>query len=95
MVDNGIRVDFPRTETMKPSQTGPQIHALSLVHGEKVAAMFSLVMFCGTMISAANKWYEDHKGDPNVQAGMSDLIRWCPDGLMPFIDGAPVVASGK
>ncbi|MBC2858837.1 hypothetical protein [Stappia sp. 28M-7] len=70
------------------------IHALTLVVEDKRAAMFDLELFCQAMIGAARKWYEDHKNDPMVVENLKNLIRWCPEGLPPFVGGLPVVASG-
>jgi hypothetical protein len=75
-------------------ETGLPIHALFLEHGEKTAAVFDLVTFCVAMVSAARRWYEDHKDDPKVAENMKNLIRFCPRGLHPFLVGAPIVASG-
>jgi hypothetical protein len=76
-----------------PESTGG-VHALSIIQGEKTAAMFDLVLFCDAMINAATAWYEDHHADPKVQENLKNLIRYCPTGLSPFVVGLPVVASG-
>jgi hypothetical protein len=72
------------------------VHALSIVDSRsgKVAAMFDLVTFCSEMIAAAKRWYEDHQASALVEVNMQNLIRYCPDGLPPFVSGIPVVASG-
>jgi hypothetical protein len=87
------KVDWTNVVFTVP-ETGSQIHALSMRTADKIAAMFSLEMFCGSMIAAANKWYKENKNNPKVSQNMNDLIRWCPNGLSPFVGGAPVVASG-
>jgi hypothetical protein len=76
-------------------ESGTQIHALSVKIENKIAAMFSLELFCRSMTTAAHKWYEEHQNDPTVAQSMNNLIRWCDNGLAPFVDGAPVVASGS
>jgi hypothetical protein len=88
------KVDWTNVVFTVP-ETGPQIHALSIKVQEKTAAMFSLGLFCRAMIGAAHAWYEDHKDDAKVAEAMNDMIRWCPNGLAPFVGGAPVVASGS
>ncbi|MFB6419508.1 glutamine--tRNA ligase/YqeY domain fusion protein [Bradyrhizobium tunisiense] len=75
-------------------QARATMHALSLVVGEKQAAMFDLVLFCNEMITAVQRWYEKHHADAKVEANMKNLIRFCPDGLAPFVKG-PIVASGS
>jgi hypothetical protein len=72
------------------------IHALSIIHREsgKIAAMFDLADFCGEMIAAAKRWFEEYQDNPTVKENMRNLIRYCPDGLFPFVGGVPVVASG-
>ena len=76
--------------------TAGVVHALSIVGSRsgKVAAMFDLVTFCSEMIAAAKRWYEDHQASALVEVNMQNLIRYCPDGLPPFVSGIPVVASG-
>jgi hypothetical protein len=68
-------------------------HGPTLEVGNKRALTLDVSIFCGVMIKAAESWYEDHKNDLVVVANMADLIRHCPNGLLPFVDQA-VVASG-
>lgn len=75
-------------------KTRPSIHALSIVAGDKTAAMFDLVLFCEAMTTAARQWYMDHKENPIVIENLKNIIRWRPSGVHPFLGGAPVVASG-
>lgn len=75
-------------------ESGARLHAFSMVSGRKTAAMFDVVLFCRAMDAAARRWYQDHEKDPNVQRNLKNLIRYCPNGLSPFVVGAPVVASG-
>lgn len=70
------------------------LHAMSIVNGEKTAAMFDLELFCEAMTAAARQWYKDHKDSPMVIENLKNIIRWRPDGVHPFLGGAPVVASG-
>lgn len=76
--------------------TFASIHALSIVDQAtgKKAAMFDLAQFCGEMIAAAKRWYAEHHDNPTVKENMENLIRYCPEGLAPFLGGVPVVASG-
>jgi hypothetical protein len=78
-------------------ETANRVHALSIVDGPtgKRAAMFDLVTFCRAMVSAANKWYADNGDKPLVASNMKDLIRYSPNGIIPFVSGMPVVASGQ
>jgi hypothetical protein len=70
-----------------------KIHGLTLKHGEEKAAItFDLVHFCTAMVRAAYAWYEDHQNEPKVEANMRNLIRYCENGLSPFIVGQPLVA---
>ena len=75
-------------------ETGTQIHALSIQVGEKSAAMFSLALFLQAMIEAVKKWYLIQKDDPQVRANLPNLLSWYPNGLSPFVGGAPIVGSG-
>ncbi|TNC07341.1 hypothetical protein FF100_32610 [Methylobacterium terricola] len=75
-------------------ETRASIHALSIVVGEKKAAIFDILMFCSAMNQAARRWFQDNKDNKLVEENLQNLIRDCPGGLPPFIGGAPVVASG-
>jgi hypothetical protein len=77
-----------------PTLDSVAIHAMSFQAGNKIAAMFDVTKFCRTMDLAARRWFSDHKDDPKVAENISNLIRFCPNGLAPFVDGFPVVASG-
>jgi hypothetical protein len=70
------------------------VHAVTLASGDSKAATFDLLAFCGAMIAAVRKWYEEHQNDEKVIANMAALIRYCPKGLSPFFVGLPIVASG-
>lgn len=78
--------------TVPESASG--FHALTFGVGEKRAAMFDLLLFCDAMKGAARAWYDDHKEDAQVIENLTNLIRWRPEGLAPFVGGTPVVASG-
>lgn len=75
-------------------ETGPKVHALSIVAGDKKAAMFDLELFCREMDAGVRRWYQEHKDDGLVEENLQHLIRYCPFGLSPFFGGAPVVGSG-
>jgi hypothetical protein len=81
-------------------ETNMEVHGLTMQglnsrgEVEKMAIVLSLRNFCVTMVNAANRWYSANEGNPAMQNAMNDLIRWCPNGLPPFVGGAPVVASG-
>ena len=70
------------------------MHSIKLEVDDKRALVIDLNVFCDRMIKAARKWREDHANDPLVEENMKNLIRWCPEGLAPFIGGRPIVASG-
>jgi hypothetical protein len=80
-------------------ETGHSIHAMQLVVGNpaspKKAAMLDLITFCKVMVAAVHAWYADNHAHPTVIKNMDNLIRYCPEGLSPFLGGAPVVASGE
>lgn len=75
-------------------ETKASIHALTIVSGDKSAAMFDLVLMCDAMIAAARRWHLDNENNPQVAENLQFLVRSCPNGVAPFFVGAPVVASG-
>ena len=87
---------FDATHVIFTIPGGSSLHAFSIVNEAtgKRGAMFDLVMFCTAMVSAAYRWYEEHQNNSQVEQNMQNLIRYCPNGLAPFVVGTPVVASG-
>lgn len=71
-----------------------QIHALTIQADNQDAAMFSLQLFCGEMELAVERWYAAHRNDPKVDEAIQKLLSWRPQGVYPFVDGFPVLASG-
>jgi hypothetical protein len=73
----------------------------SAVHGEKLslqgkkADVFNISKFCGAIEAATWNWFAEHKEHPRVVARARYLLKWRPDGLSPFLPGAPVLASGE
>lgn len=59
--------------------------------GTKSLAL-DLETFCKDIIAAARKWYADNENDPNLQANLPNLVRLRPEGLLPYISGAPLIA---
>jgi hypothetical protein len=68
-----------------------KIHAMSMVHTaqNKTAAMLDLSLFCGAMIRAAERWYEDHHHEPKVIENMQNLIRYRQMEPPPSWAGSP------
>lgn len=75
-------------------ETGAAIHGLSLVSGEKNAAVFDAVTFSQAMLAAMRRWYMENGTRPQVMENLKSIIRTHPNGLAPFIRSGPVVASG-
>lgn len=75
-------------------ETGAVIHAASMVMGEKTAALYDLKMFCQGMERAVRRWYRKYHLDADVQRRTLDLLSWRPQGVLPFLEGGPVIASG-
>jgi hypothetical protein len=75
-------------------ETPGHIHALSMEANGKRAAMFDLELFCGAMVAAARRWYHANEDNPLIEQNVRRLLRLCPNGLLPFVGGGPVVASG-
>jgi hypothetical protein len=76
-------------------ETKSKLHGPSVIAGEKKSLLLDLISFCKEMETAARRWFQDHKSDPKVAEDMRNLIRFCPNGIMPFVSGLAVVASGE
>lgn len=72
-----------------------KINSITIKSGAKSALTFDLVAFCTAMVKAAYAWYEDHQSDPKVAANMKNVLRYCANGIAPFVVGQPIVASGE
>ena len=79
--------------TIPESESG--LHGFTLDAGEKSASLLDLKVFCREMESAALRWYAANKEKPEVQNNLCSLIRLHPNGVSPFMEGAPVLASGS
>lgn len=75
-------------------ESGSGMHAFSIEAGDRRSAMFDLKTFCAAMDRAVRLWYADHRTEPQVQSNIASLLSWRPDGIRPFLIGAPVVGSG-
>jgi hypothetical protein len=71
------------------------LHAFSIQADDKFSAMFDLRLFLAAMITAVQRWHAEHGTDPKVLENLPNLLSWRPNGILPFVQGAPVVGSGK
>ncbi len=71
------------------------VHAITISSGGKRGLALDVAIFCREMIAAADRWYEANGKNPLVRSNMPHLIRFCPNGLAPFYEGLPIVASGE
>lgn len=55
------------------------------------ALNLDLPTFCADVIAAVHSWRETMASNPNYVRNSSALMRWHPDGLPPYIVGAPVL----
>lgn len=77
--------------------TLPNVHrAVMHMHfmqvGDEKALVLDATTFCGDMMNAARQWYEQRKTEQNVRVNVRNLVRLRPDGMPPFIVGAPLIA---
>ncbi len=82
-------------------ETGNVLHAFTLevvnptTGAKKSAMMLDLRTFCSGIDTAVRAWHKAHGAEPKVIESIKGLISWRPNGLPPFLDGAPVVGSGS
>ncbi len=48
-------------------------------------------IFAEDMISAASSWLASNEETEPVRSNLPSLIRWYPEGLPPYVGGAPVL----
>lgn len=75
-------------------ETRAKIHALSMISGDKVAAMFDLDFFVDGMDAAVRRWYQENKEVPILLENLPHLIRYSLTGVLPFTAGLPAIVSG-
>jgi hypothetical protein len=56
------------------------------------AYVYSAVDFCHDLMDIVRAWYETHSDDPNVVKNVPNLVRYRPDGMVPYIVGQAVIA---
>ena len=49
-------------------------------------------IFCRDMISSVRSWLNSVKGTEPFESNYKDLIKRYPNGLIPYIDGVPVIS---
>lgn len=81
-------------------ETGSKLHGFTLEiesstgAESKTALMIDLGTFLEGIEDAVRRWYEIHGRETLVRDAARSLICWRPEGLSPFVEGAPVVSSG-
>jgi hypothetical protein len=76
-------------------ESNATLHAFGVKADGNTATMFDLKLVIDAMISAVIRWYEKNKAHPKVIENLPLLISWRPNGLPPFLEGRPVIGSGK
>lgn len=56
------------------------------------AFVYSVTDFCQAFIDAARLWWLEARDSPVVQANLPQLVQYRPEGMAPYIIGAPVIA---
>jgi hypothetical protein len=56
------------------------------------AYVYSVADFCANFIAAVRRWYAAHAYDPTVIVNLPRMMTLYPDGLSPYIKGAPILA---
>lgn len=56
------------------------------------AYVWSVDTFCHSFTAAVSTWFEKNKDDANVMANLPRLMQWYPNGIRPYVVGAPVLA---
>jgi hypothetical protein len=54
--------------------------------------MMEVESFCKAIMDATRAWIISKSNDPTVQKNFPMLVRYRPDGLPPFMVGAPIIA---
>ncbi len=77
-------------------KSGGAVHGFTIIDGASSdsAAMFDLSDFCSSIKNGAVDWYVSNKDDEHVKANMPALLSLRPNGIYPWIEGIPVIASG-
>ncbi len=56
------------------------------------ALNLDVIQFCEDFIRAALLWYDATRNDEHVVANISNLVRFRPEGLAPYMVGMPLIA---
>ncbi|WP_144708763.1 MULTISPECIES: hypothetical protein [unclassified Aminobacter] len=56
------------------------------------AYFYSVSDFCRNFMADVRKWYAKHADDENVRKHMERMVQYRPDGIAPYVEGAPVLA---
>ncbi len=50
------------------------------------------VIFCNDVIASARGWFAANRRNPTVAGNVQNLVQFRPQGLAPYIVGAPLIA---
>ncbi|WP_370188744.1 hypothetical protein [Qipengyuania sp.] len=56
------------------------------------AYVYGVVEFCRNLSAAAEVWFEANRNDPIVEANLTRVMRYHPEGLSPYMAGVAVIA---
>jgi hypothetical protein len=67
-------------------------HRDTFVVSGKVVLSLDAEFFCRDIMKQASRWYASRQGDQIIAANMPKLFQFRPQGLAPYIVGAPLIA---
>ena len=72
--------------------SGTIAHSNILNRGRGPELNLDALLFCSELGADIRNWFSTHRSTPHVARNFSNLLRYRPNGLMPFISGIPVIA---
>lgn len=75
--------------TLRPG--GMFFHKNELPGTIKDGLNLDLFWFCKDVVESAEAWFEQKKNEPQVQKNLNRLVRFHPNGMLPYLEGVPAV----
>lgn len=50
------------------------------------------VTFCRDVLECVGNWYTREKNNPQVMANLSNMVKYYPNGIAPYIVGVPIIS---
>lgn len=85
-------ISYSRVIFLEPYTTSIVLSGNIMSCGNEKAVTIDLLSFCNEIITCVYTWWNQNKNNDIVKNNYSKMVKCYPNGLPPFIVGAPLIA---